>query len=206
MAQSLSAEAKLLNRKINFLVMREVWKIVRGRAKKHMNVNRTIYETFGIGLERYTRAIDTGTIRLTKKELERLTTLTGIEQEIFTGEKCFRFRGITLDDWKALFECRDDSDGQFQDAKKAILGKITRKDVETDPNLMALNKCFSTLPTKEQLSVRDAAAMLSGISFEQLDMCEVCEVSDYLRVLREQVDMAETIVRYKEMRYPTSKK
>ena len=50
------------------------------------------------------------------------------------------------------------------------------------------------------------AAMLSGISFEQLDMCEVCEVSDYLRVLREQVDMAETIVKYKGMRFPTSKK
>lgn len=206
---ALSVEDTKFNRQINFLVMREVWKIIRGRAKKYMNVNRTIYETFGIGRERYTRAIDTGRIRLTKKELDWLVSLTGIEKEIFTGEKRFQFSGITLDDWRALFECRDEEDGEFKIEKKALLSKtvskIVREDVEADRNLMAMNNCFSTLAVREQLSIKDATALLRTINFERLDMCTEYEVGAYLSVLREHVEMAETIVKYKEMKYLTSK-
>ena len=96
------------NRKINFFIMRYMWQAIRGR-----NADESIYLAFNMSRERYTRVIETGTVRYGKKELDFLKAKTGIPKEIFTGEKRFAFPNkkgeemISDVDWDKLFNLRD---------------------------------------------------------------------------------------------------
>lgn len=111
---ALSEEEKKLNRQINYFIMRYMWQVVRGRGG-----NDTIYTTFNMSRERFTRIIDTGVVRYTKNELSWLVEKTGISQRIFTGEERFRCYSkkknnqgecpelLSTVDWENLFDLRD---------------------------------------------------------------------------------------------------
>ncbi len=82
---------RLKNRKINFFIMRFMWQEVKGRSAEN-----TIYRSFGMSRERYTRIIDTGKARYRNNEVEDLEHHTGIPRKIFTGEErytCQNMRG-----------------------------------------------------------------------------------------------------------------
>ena len=106
-------EKQCFYRQINFFIMRYMWQVIRGKAKANGN---NIYLDFEINRERYTRAIDTGRIHISKDEKNKLQERTGIRPEIFTGEVRFKLPNpnskdsntelITVDDWKQLFELR----------------------------------------------------------------------------------------------------
>lgn len=103
--QKQEQERQRLNRQINFLVMRRMWQVLRGRAKAGSE-GQTIYDAFHMSRERYTRIIRGGNVRFSKEELKRLVTETGVRSEIFEGKDCFHFDAITEKDWKGLFELR----------------------------------------------------------------------------------------------------
>lgn len=112
-----------LNRQVNYFVMRYMWQVICGR-----NADDTIYATFDTSRERFTRIIDTGTVRYGKGELDGLNQITGLRKEIFTGEvrfRCLYFTThrvrdkktgnqeeqtvpieITEDEWKELIQWR----------------------------------------------------------------------------------------------------
>ena len=193
-------EERKLNRKINFFVMREVWNIIRGRATKEMDVNRTIYEVFGIRRERYSRAIDIGVIRLTKDEMKELVKKTGVENAIFEGKKCFQFENITRKEWEELFGLRENIKA-FNKAAKNTIAKITEKDLKNGTNLYNLSMYFKFGISTTAFSLENIVSQLEQTKFEQLDDCKVEVLEKYLNVLDKQTNIVAAIVQYKKLKF-----
>ena len=82
---AVSEQDMVLNRQINFLIMRKMWQDIRGRAKKGEAGRETIYHAFGMSRERYTRAINGETVRFSQKELRDLMVKTGVNSDSFQG-------------------------------------------------------------------------------------------------------------------------
>ena len=97
----LTRAQRQLNCQINYFVMRRIWNILHKRGKE------SLYDALGIKKVRYTRQVDSGSIRLTKDELKQMVDQTGVSEGIFKGEYCFAITGETENDWEDLFQKRD---------------------------------------------------------------------------------------------------
>lgn len=191
------------NQQINFWLMRETWNKVRGRAKKDMVENRTIYETLKISRERFTRAVEGQGIRLSNTEVMALVKKTGMDAEIFDGTRCFQIEGIRKEDWEDLFELRDSSIKDFKKKGKILFNRIVQmKDRDRDVNLnnfvAYLISTRNSVPIEQ--AVKESVARLDRRTFDLLEDCSLETLEEYLRSLEAQVEKVDTLVKYKKFK------
>ena len=216
----LSDDDKKFNRQINYFIMRYMWQVIHGRS-----ADNNIYLTFGTSRERYTRTIDTGVIRYGKNELNGLSQLTGIRQEIFTGEVRFNCpykvrkpktkdekeptieeRVISTGDWERLFQWRKNRTGvkgtqSPQDEICARLKKVSRTNIE---NWDFYRMCYffkSLEPAPLYLTAaqfRENIALLNQLSFSLLDLCSVEQLTELNELLRKKQSLVAGILMYKD--------
>lgn len=199
---------KKFNRQVNYFIMRYMWQVVCGR-----NPADTIYMTLDMSRERYTRIINTGVVRYGKGELDRLSQITGLKKEIFSGEIRFKCpyendkeqRAITEQEWKALFQWREVHSGEKgtkspQDEICELLRKVNQTDIE---NWDFYRLCYflkerepaPLLVPKEQF--RDMVNTIRGLSFSMLDKCEVGQLQQLQKLLKEKSTLINGIIVYK---------
>ena len=137
---AVSEQDMVLNRQINFLIMRKMWQDIRGRAKRGEAGKETIYHAFGMSRERYTRAINGEPVRFSQKELRDLMLKTGVNSDIFQGVTCFHFEAITRKDWEKLFVLRGENIQRARTFERNLYQQITKKDLDmvTNPDLYRL--------------------------------------------------------------------
>ena len=192
-----------LNRQINFLVMREMWQVVRGRAHQH---NDTIYAQFGMSRSRYTRAINGGSVRIGKEELTRLTRLTGVSHKIFLGEACFNFEYITRKDWEKLFQLREYDIDQFETHSKYLFSQIKNSDDDLLKNedyhryMRYLKSQKSALDFLLIEAIEEYTKWMKQIKISHLEHCPSAVLKNYYKELKLQSDIVGTLLHYAELR------
>lgn len=124
---AVSEQDMVLNRQINFLIMRKMWQDIRGRAKRGEAGKETIYHAFDMSRERYTRAINGEPVRFSQKELRDLMLKTGVNSDIFQGVTCFQFEAITRKDWEKLFVLRGEDIQRPEPLKEICTSRSQRK-------------------------------------------------------------------------------
>lgn len=202
------------NRQINYYVMRKVWGMLRPRG------NTTVYDALGILRERYTRAIDTGRIQLTEKELLDLVQETGIRAEIFEGRTHFCIEGVSEDAWKELFELRAgkrhaDVTSKEIDTKKykKVEHAVEEKIRTCNRNDLIGNRDFWTLCYYAKHGERfsgnllatqavEAIKVIGEISFDEFDVYETDQLVSIRSVLMQQLEKVDAIVNYRNMKTP----
>lgn len=215
---NLTDDEKKFNRQVNYFIMRYMWQVVCGR-----NPEDTIYRTFNMSRERYTRIINTGVVRYAKGEVDSLSQITGLRKEIFLGEVRFNCpyevktkdaekkqvtekREVTEQEWQTLIQWRKGrkrAKGQVspQDSICECLWKVKQSDVE---NWDFYRLCYflkertpaPSKVTKEQF--RDMVKAIGGLSFSMLDKCEVGQLRSLQKLLQEKNRLVVGIITYKE--------
>lgn len=100
-------ENVLLNRKINYSIIRYLWDIVKGYVDSSpwSDDNRiSLYEAVNIKRTRYNRIVYTEYAMNLDKTAHSLHKLTSIERDIFNGKKAFHVEGINHEDWERHFD------------------------------------------------------------------------------------------------------
>ena len=105
----LAKEQRHLNCQINFFIIRRIWNLLHRRG------GESLYHTLNIKKVRYTRQVDSGSIRLTDSELKELVARTGLSEGIFKGDYRFVIAGETEADWQELFSLRKQRQEKKQD-------------------------------------------------------------------------------------------
>lgn len=141
---TLTPEQKQLNMKINYYIMRYMWRVIRGRKSEE-----TIHDFLDTSRDRYTRIINTGKARISKEEKAKWHKRTGLPETVFSGDiriECAKYekqdgqsipRTITTEEWKKLFSLRekrreahenigDNSDKQYKAAYEKSKKKYTQ--------------------------------------------------------------------------------
>ena len=196
----------ILNRQINFLVMRKMWQDIRGRAKKGETGQVTIYQAFHMSRERYTRAINGDPVRFSQKELRELLVKTGVSAEIFQGVICFQFEAITRSDWEKLFALRSEDIQKARSYEKNLYGQITKRDLDmvTNPDLYRLAVYMRTrVPVTDiQLEevIQEKIDWLDQHGISSLERCSPDILKDYLAALERHTDMVRTLAHYWELK------
>lgn len=107
--EQLKMDQKQLQTAINFFIIWDMWKEIRGRKKIE---GGNLYDRLGINRIRYGRILETGRIRYGKGELAYLKQETGLSIEVFEGTKPIALsfpptvEKITEEEWRELFELR----------------------------------------------------------------------------------------------------
>ena len=199
------------NRQINFFIMRHMWKVVRGRG------NGTIYDVLYTSRERYTRVIDSGTIRFKAGELDKWHELTGISKDIFTGKTVFRCvykdgdneKKITRSEWNDLFNWRDNSTGAEKREKDSIQYKICKKlnnsimDDMSNRDFYALCHYFKRMKplpfqTPDEV-IKRILDYLDILSFEYLNTCSYQKLDKMYKSIREKYNLASKVYQYRTL-------
>lgn len=222
-AQPLSEEDKKLNRQINYFIMRYMWQVVRGRKR---NDDDTIYAAFETSRERYTRVINTGTIRYGKGELDGLQQRTGLRKEIFTGEVRFECpysvkakdsgieKSITTEEWNALFQWRknrkessaEEGEEKAKTCQDEIYGKLKKVRRNDMSNWDFYRLCFylqnmKAAPLRASPGkLREIETAIKDLSFTLLDGCEVAQLQKFQKLLKDKQTLITAMVTYKNAR------
>lgn len=206
--QALTEEYILLNRQINFLVMREMWRVIRKRLKKTGESEKDIYTALRITRTRYTRAIDGEPIRFSDSELYQLMKTTGLRREIFEGKDCFKFSKITRRDWRELFELRRVNITKFKLKEKELYQQkmstndfveSNDKDLHRFKVYLETGTAMSDISTEMQLN--NMMTEIKGIRFEQLEECETAILQKYLKTLKSHMQSVNTLVAYRSIKH-----
>lgn len=198
-------DRRTLNRQINFFVMRKMWQELRGRARKGSS-DRTIYETFHMSRERYTRVIRGEPVRFSKEELKQLMLETGLRSEIFEGKDVFQFERISQSDWEKLFQLRDENIKQAREYEKYLYEQMTPHDVDLlkNPDLyyfavyLKSGKPITDASLEENL--KEGMKWLNSINLGLLERCKSDVLEEYLQSLKRQVDMTGTLLHFRELK------
>lgn len=192
------------NRQINFLVMRKLWQIIRGRAPR--GATETIYTDFDMSRARYTRAVDGDRIRFSKKELEHLVLKTGLRSDIFEGRTHFQFRDISDKDWKKLFELRGNKDAGYKGQEDYVFSLIQEEKINPVENpdfyrfVVYLKQGVSATDINVEQKLQKLIVDMNAIKFHQLERCGADILKEYLNILRQQMDATGTLVHYMELK------
>ena len=203
---AVSEQDMVLNRQINFLIMRKMWQDIRGRAKRGEAGKETIYHAFGMSRERYTRAINGEPVRFSQKELRDLMLKTGVNSDIFQGVTCFHFEAITRKDWEKLFVLRGEDIQRARTFERNLYQQITKKDLDmvTNPNLYRLTVYLRTSApvTDFQLeeTIREQMNWMDKNGIASLERCDPELLGDYLDALEKHIDMVRTLTHYRELK------
>lgn len=196
-----------LNRQINFLVMREMWQVVRGRASSRgKGTSQTIYDAFGISRGRYSRAIDGSNIRISREEIERLMVLTGLSRQIFQGQDCFRFEDITRKNWAELFQIREYDIEKFEEHKDYLFSLIKSSDDDLVRNgdfyrymrYLEHKEIEVDFPLAEAIGKYTEWAR--DVKVSNLEKCPMETLKSYYDELQRQSDIVGTVLHYAELR------
>ncbi len=196
-----------LNRQVNYFIMRRMWQVIRGRS-----ADDTIYKAFETSRERFTRVINTGVIRYGKGELAGLRQLTGLSEDIFTGETRFecsykdgdKEQSITREEWVDLFKWRETRNSNEDDKQKRIytlLNKVNKQDEANDDFCRLCYFLKERKPAPLRLpsdKVQSVTAEIRSLSFEVLDKCEIGQLRELAKLLRSKLALTDSIRVYKE--------
>lgn len=211
-AQVISHDDIVLNRQINFLVMRKMWQIIRGRAQKGSMGEQTIYKAFGMSRERYTRVLNGENVRFSKKELKLLMQKTGLRSEIFEGKDCFQFEGISRKSWTTLFLLRGQNIKKAREYEKNLYEQTQPSDADilNNPDIyrfaVYLKRLEPATNTTIEERLQENIEVIQRMEFQHLEQCGEGILKNYLMVLQKQVDMVETLTRYAVLRQESKKK
>ena len=219
----LSDKDKQFNRQINYFIMRHMWQVIRGRKR---NDGDTIYDAFSTSRERYTRIINTGTVRYGKGELDGLQQSTGLRKEIFTGDARFecsysvKTKGgmtqqtITTEEWVELFKWRRERSNNRGEKPKqekkqetcqdVIYNKLKRVPRDDINNWDFYRLCFyiknmKAAPLRESTGkLREIETAIKELSFSLLDGCEEGQLQKFQKLLREKQNLVNAIIVYRK--------
>ena len=226
---ALSDEEKKLNRQINYFIMRYMWQVIRGRRRDNEG---TIYNAFNTSRERYTRIINTGTVRYSKGELDMLQKETGLPKEIFSGDVRFQCtyvvktlggseeKTITTEEWDTLFKWRKDRNSsaeEFEQQKSESCQTEICKRLQQVPrnkkdNLDFYRLCFylkhkKAAPPQTPISkLREIEASIKELTFPLLDECEVMQLQKFQKLLKDKQTLISAMVTYKNASDQQNKK
>jgi hypothetical protein len=202
------------NRRVNYFIMRYMWQVIRGR-----NPDDTIYLAFDTSRERYTRIINTGTVRYGVGELDGLQQLTGLRREIFTGEARFECpyqvqvgkaekSSLTENQWRAMFNWRDATkrkgrgaaDNKQSEICKA-LSEVARTDISNNDfyrlcYFIKNNRAAPIRALSDQ--VRGVETVIRGLSFEMLDECDLSQLNALMKLMKSKTNLINGIIIYKK--------
>lgn len=208
-------EEQRFNRRVNFLVMRYMWQVIRGRSAEDK-----IYNNFNISRERYTRVIDTGIVRFSKEELEFLEKKSGVSKGIFTGEERFTCYGkrdrskeeIVTEEWKKLFELRDtrikkkddkeeteykESCLKYAEYEKDIFQRLKGAGRTGDTEFSKFCAFLKSGHASREIRLNELHSALKLMSFSVMDECDVSELQRLYEGLKEKSDLAYIVLHYK---------
>lgn len=203
---TVSEQDMILNRQINFLVMRKMWKDIRGRAKKGQGGKDTIYQAFGMSRERYTRAINGDPVRFSEQELHDLMLQTGVNSAIFQGASSFQFEAISRSAWKKLFELRAKDIKKAREYESNLYRQITKKDLDvvTNPDIYRLAVYLRTSAPVTNIQLEEAVQekinWIDKTDINSLERCSPQLLKDYLTSLEKHIDAIKTLVHYWELK------
>lgn len=207
------------NRRINFYVMRYMWQVVRGR-----NATDRIYECLGMSRERYTRAINTGSIRCSSGELDKWEQLTGISKKIFQGEDIFvwhdkneqghpgnKANAVSMEQWKEFFAWKGQEEVDGQPVVSEKRGKSIEKTIRvklknasrTDRDTHHFFQLCYFLEKNKPSPLQESASRLKGIqqalktlTFSLADDCDIELLTKTVKLLNEKSNMIRGIITY----------
>lgn len=224
----LSDDDKKFNRQINYFIMRYMWQVICGRNPNDtiymaFHTSRERYtRIINTGVVRYAKGeldslsqttglkkeIFLGEVRFScpyavKKKPTQENQKTGKKQEPVK-----EIKEITEKEWQDLFqwrEVRTGAKGQKspQDRIYQILRHVKQSDVE---NWDFYRLCYflkertpaPSKVTKEQF--RDMQQAISDLSFSILDKCEVGQLQNLQKLLKEKSTLVDGIITYKNAR------
>lgn len=217
-------EAERFNRQINYFVMRYMWQVIHGR-----DADDTIYNALGMSRLRYTRIIDTGVVRYRRDELKGLEKATGINREIFTGEKRFICHNkkdmtqtlISSDDWKKLFELRDNrreqttlssegdadgSKGKYKECENEITKNLREAARKGNGQFCKLCDFLKSGHAAKEERLRDAEQSLGLIGVSLLDDCTAEELVHLSDMLKKKLELVSATLIYRRAKSDFQKK
>lgn len=197
-----ASKEERINRRINFLVMRQMWQYIRGRAHKNCK-EENIYNTLSITRQRFERAIDGSSILLSREELITLSQKTGLSADIFTGKKSFNFQNISMDEWRALYKKETPENPVLKEQYSSMLIKLKEENRGEQADEQFFKLCYyleqHTPSPKEPVEslINKIKIDIGKISFDKLDRCESNVLSAYVRTLKSHYNMVSAIANYK---------
>lgn len=107
-SDSSNDENIILNRKINYSLIRYLWDMLKGYVDisdwSDSKGKISLYDTFNIKRTKYNRIVYTEYYVNLEKTATALHRLTGIEKDIFNGKKAFYIEGIKYEEWQKHFD------------------------------------------------------------------------------------------------------
>lgn len=195
-------EEESLNRRVNFFIIREMWKIIRGRQTK--NSRNDVYTATGISRNRYTRLLDGEPIRMTQTERDFIEEYIGVRTTLTAGKEMFKINGLSREIWENYFESRVSVEGRdlYRKIKNALI-QAKSYEAMANPDIyrlcLAINKGKSSGNAQEVVII-SIIEKLKLNTVEGLEWVSEEVLNKYIRILEKQIELCKAVLIYKNFK------
>ena len=213
-------EIKKKTMQINYFIIHYIWKKADETAKMV-----DMYAILDIGRNRFKRAIDYGSIRVTKEKGKALEIQTGLQRGIFTGDVLFSINGISKDVWLKYIELKNEitksiyKDNhcnnhhialkidlkkikELEEQENFIKGKLDKiedqKNVDFQKLIHYIRNKSADQRTITESKIDSITSQIQSLDFRQIKSCEDVTLDKYANIIKKQYLMLETLLKYRK--------